>query len=231
MGKILFFNDDNMVGDFCFAKELFRALIPYKKKWFAQASINVAKDDELLTLARDSGCFYLLIGFESISPAAISASGKKCNVVEEYEEALRKIHSNGIAVHGMFIFGFDEDDEGVFERTVHYCQKLKLDTASFTILAPFPRSAIYESLDKAGRLLTKDWSQYTNVVFEPKQMSVDTLRSGTNWAWREFYKMHSMWGRLGIKTPILSGLWLWTLNSYLSARYVPERARRFADFN
>lgn len=225
-GKILFFNDDNIVGNFNFAKDLFRVLIPYKKKWYAQASVNVAKDDELLALARDSGCFYLFIGFESISPAVLSAVGKKVNVVEEYEEAVQNIHSHGIAVHGMFVFGFDEDDKGVFERTVHFCRKLKLDTASFAILAPYPGTAIYESLDKAGRILTKDWSRYDDVVFEPKQMSVETLRKGTDWAWREFYKLPSIYDRLGIRTHTLSGLGLWAMNIYLRSRYIPERARR-----
>ena len=226
MGKILFFTDDNIVGNFNFAKELFRTLIPYKKKWVAQASVNVAKDDELLALARDSGCVCLLIGFESISPAVLNAVGKKVNVVEEYEEAVRKIHSHGIAVHGLFIFGFDEDDENTFERTVLFCRKMKLDTASFAVLAPFPGTALYDSLDSAGRILTHDWSQYHDVVFEPKQMSVETLRKGTDWAWREFYKLPSIYDRLGIRTPTLSGIVLWAVNIYLGTCYVPERAMR-----
>ena len=222
----MFLNDDNIVGSFNFAKELFRALIPYRKKWFAQASINVAKNDELLALAAASGCITLLIGFESISPAVLSAVGKKCNVVDQYQEAVWKLHSYGIAVHGMFVFGFDEDDEDAFEQTVHFCQKLKLDTASFAILVPYPGTALYQSLDKAGRILTKDWSRYDDVVFEPKQMSVETLKRGVDWTWREFYKLHSIWGRLGIREPTFSTLVLWAMNLYLWARYIPQRDQR-----
>ena len=59
-GKYYFFVDDNIVGNPKFAKELFRAMIPYKIKWFGQASVTIAKDDELLELAAASGCIGLL---------------------------------------------------------------------------------------------------------------------------------------------------------------------------
>ena len=53
--KLIGFVDDNVVGNPKFAKELFRALIPYKVKWGAQASVTIARDDELLKLAAASG--------------------------------------------------------------------------------------------------------------------------------------------------------------------------------
>jgi radical SAM superfamily enzyme YgiQ (UPF0313 family) len=200
--------------------------MPYKKRWIAQASINVAKDDGLLALAAASGCMLMLIGFESISPTVIASIGKKQNTIGEYEEAVRKIHSFGIAVHGFFIFGFDQDDESVFESTVRFCRKIKLDTASFSVLVPYPGTSIYQSLDKEGRILTKDWSQYDDVVFEPKQMSVERLRQGVNWVWREFYRLPSILSRIGRRSPTLPTFLLWIANLYVMAHYGPRRAAR-----
>ena len=197
--RFIFFVDDNIVGNPKFAKELFRALIPYKIKWIAQASVTIARDDELLRLAAASGCIYLAIGFESLSPANLAAVGKKINVADEYENVVRKIHSHGIAVHGLFILGLDEDDEGIFQRTVRFSQRVRLESAQFAWPVPYPGTALYESLDKAGRILTKDWSQYeSNVVFEPNKMSRETLHKGRDWARRELYGLHSIWRRVGV---------------------------------
>ncbi len=197
--KFIAFVDDNIVGNPKFAKELFRALIPYKIKWVSQASVTVAKDDELLKLAAASGCISLFIGFESILPANLEAVHKKINVVDEYENVIRKIHSYGIAIHGFFIFGLDEDNEDVFRRTVRFAQKMRLETAQFDFLTPYPGTAVYESLDKAGRIVTKDWRRYGyDLVFEPKLMSPERLQKGHDWAWCEFYSLPSIWQRLGL---------------------------------
>jgi radical SAM superfamily enzyme YgiQ (UPF0313 family) len=229
--NLIVFLDDNIVGNLKFARELFRALIPYKIKWVAQASVTIARDDELLKLAADSGCISLFIGFESISPASLAAMGKKINVVDEYERVIKRIHSYGIAIHGFFIFGFDEEDEGVFRRTVHFAQKMRLETAQFDYLTPYPGTAFGESLDKAGRIVTKDWARYGfELVFEPRPMTRETLQRGHDWAWCEFYSLPSIWRRLGIRHP---HPWLfWTANLSYRAHWRKKRqtnSRKFLE--
>jgi len=211
--KLICFVDDNIAGNPKFAKELFRALVSYKLKWAAQASVTIARDDELLKLAAASGCMILLIGFETLSPGNLAAMGKRVNVVDKYEMVIRKIHSHGIAIHGFFILGLDEDDEYVFERTVRFAQKMQLESAQFAWPVPYPGTALYESLDKAGRIVTKDWSQYeSSIVFKPKLMSREILQKGRDWVWREFYSLPSIWSRLGITHRY--SVQLWALNLY-----------------
>lgn len=220
--KFIVFLDDNIVGNPKFAKELFRALIPYKIKWVAQASVTIARDDELLKLAAASGCISLFIGFESISPASLAAVGKRMNVVDEYESVIKRIHSHGIAIHGLFIFGFDEDDEGVFQRTVHFAQQMRLETAQFDYLTPYPGTALGESMDNAGRVVTKDWARYGyELLFEPRLMTRETLQSGHDWVWCEFYSLPSIWRRLGIRHhhPLV----FWIANLSFRARRRKER--------
>ncbi len=225
--KLIAFVDDNIVGNPKFAKELFRALVPYKIRWVAQASVTVAKDDEILKLAAASGCISLLVGFETLSPANLAAVGKRINVVDEYETVIRKIHSYGIAIHGFFILGLDEDDEDVFERTVRFAQKMRLESAQFAWPVPYPGTALYESLDKAGRIVTKDWRQYeSNVVFEPKLMSPEKLQKGYDWAWREFYSIPSIWKRIGVAHRNLVALWATNL-SFRSAWRKKSRSGGF----
>jgi len=206
--EFIVFVDDNIVGNPKFAEELFRALLPYKIKWVSQASVTVARNDELLKLAAASGCVDLFIGFETLSPANLAAVGKKVNIVDEYETVIKKIHSYGIAIHGFFILGLDEDDEEVFKRTLHFAQKMRLESAQFGWPVPYPGTAFYESLDKTNRIVTKDWSQYeSNVVFEPKLMSREMLQQRCDWVWREFYSLPSIWRRVGMVRRNLRDLW------------------------
>lgn len=216
--KYIVFVDDNIAGYPKFAKELFRALVPRNIKWVAQASVTIARDDELLKLAAASGCISLFIGFESISPACLAAVGKKINIVDEYEDVVKKIHSYGIGVHGFFIFGFDEDDKDVFTRTVRFAQKMRLETAQFDFLTPYPGTAFCEHLDKSGQIVTKDWSRYGyDVVFEPKSMSREMLQKGHDWAWYEFYGLPSIWRRLRLsrRHPLI----FWIVNLYYRAHW------------
>jgi len=207
----IFFVDDNIAGNHKFAKELFSALIPYKIKWFGQASVTIAKDDELLELAAASGCTGLLIGFESISQASLATVGKKINVVTEYQDVIRKIHSKKIVIHGFFIVGLDEDTEEVFMHTVRFAQKMRLESAGFAYPTPLPGTAFYESLDKDGRIITRDWSRYADeIVFEPKLMSREALHRGHMWASQEFFRLPSIWKRIGITHRNLA--WLWAIN-------------------
>ncbi len=207
------FVDDNIFGNPKFAKELFRALVPRKIRWIAQASVTVARDAELLNLAAASGCQDLLIGFETLSAANLATVGKRVNIVDEYETVIRKIHSHGIAIHGFFILGLDEDDEDVFARTVRFARKMRLESAQFAWPVPYPGTALCESLDKADRIITKDWSQYeSNVVFEPKLMSREMLKKGYDWAWREFYSLPSIWRRIGLVRRNLPVFWAMNLS-------------------
>lgn len=210
--KIVAFVDDNIIGNIRYAKELFRALIPLKIKWFSQASLNIAQDEELMDLAAASGCMGLFIGFESLSQENLKSIHKKQNKVEEYAQAIEKIHKHGLGIEGAFIFGMDGDDEGVFERTVRFARENKLEAAQFGVLTPFPGTPLYEQLERENRIFDRDWSHYdiSNVVFKPKNMSPETLYNGKNWAWEEFYSWGSILDRLGILRKY--GLFLWGLN-------------------
>ncbi|MFC1950910.1 B12-binding domain-containing radical SAM protein [Chloroflexota bacterium] len=211
--EIIFFMDDNIAGNPKFAKELFRALIPLKIRWLSQCSVTIAHDDELLRLAAKSGCIDLFLGIESVSTASLESVGKRINVVEQYEEIIRKIHAHGIAIHGFFIFGFDEDDEDVFDRTADFAIKNKLESAQFDLLTPYPGTKFYNKIVAEGRLMDGDWSQYGyKLLFEPMKMSAQTLHEKQQQVWRKFYSLPSIFKRIGLWRKHIVKLWY--LNLY-----------------
>ena len=195
--RTIFFVDDNITARPDYSKKLFQALIPLKIRWFGQSSLTIFKDDELLKLASKSGCFGLFIGFESLSSANLKKAGKTANHVKEYSTAIKKIHDHGIGIVGAFIFGFDLDDESVFEETVKFIDRNQLELASFSILTPLPGTRLYKRLEEEGRIIRRDWTKYTcgEVVFRPKLLTVEQLREGYDWARKQISSFPSIFRR------------------------------------
>jgi len=194
----IFFVDDNIAGKPSYAKELFRAFIPLKIKWFSQASLSIVKDRELLNLAQRSGCKGLFIGFESLSQENLKAMGKSMNRADDYKEAIKMIHDHGIGIQGSFIFGTDFDDKSVFSDVIRFIEKTRLEAVLFSVLTPFPGTRIYETLLRENRIIDTDWEKYdmNHVVFRPKKMAPKELQDGFNWAYRKLYGHRSILVRL-----------------------------------
>jgi radical SAM superfamily enzyme YgiQ (UPF0313 family) len=194
----VFFVDDNIVSNRAYAREFLSRLREFKVRWFGQASMNIASDPDILKLCQESGCAGLFLGFESLSAETISSVGKRVNRPEHYLDVVRKIHDHGIGIDGSFVFGFDTDDEGVFDRTIEFVLKAKLEIAYFSILTPYPGTRLHRRLVQENRLLTQDWSLYdaNHVVFRPSTFTPDQLLSGYVAALRELYSIPSIMKRL-----------------------------------
>ena len=197
--KNFIFLDDNIIGHPSYAKELFAALKPLKISWVGQSSISMlVKDDELLTLAAESGCTGLFIGLESVKEAQMNALRKSFKSLEGLEAALKKMRKAGIFALASMIFGFDEDTKDVFDDTVKFLIKNKVHTVSFNVLTPYPGTKTFQKMKGEGRLLTDDWKYYdhSTVVFQPKNMSPYELMAGKIRSRKEFYSARSILRRL-----------------------------------
>ncbi len=183
------FVDDNICGNPAYARELFAGLQPLHRVWGGQTDITLARDAELLRLYAASGGRYAFIGFESLSEKNLAAINKQWGNLREYGEAIRTLHAAGLNILGSFIFGLDDDDPGIFRRTVDFVNRTGLDAAQYHILTPFPGTRLYTAMDEAGRIVERDWSRYHTgeVVFTPQGMTAAELQDGYGIAWRETY--------------------------------------------
>jgi radical SAM superfamily enzyme YgiQ (UPF0313 family) len=194
LGKHLLFMDDNLTYDADHAKELFRRMIPLKKRWFSQTSTQIAQDDELLDLAARSGCRGLFIGFESLSQAGLKGLKKEFNTAGSFGENVRKIHSHGIGICAAIVLGNDFDTTSVFRETLDFLLDANIDAMQATIMTPFPGTPLFDELDQQGRIIDKDWAHYDfrHVVFEPKNLSREELKEGHDWLLTKFYSWRSI---------------------------------------
>src|SRR5688572_16886552 len=92
-------------------------------------------------------------------------------------------------VNGSFVFGMDDDDETVFDRTVDWAVGQGIETATFHILTPYPGTALYQRMAAQGRLLHSNWDLYDtrHVVFRPAKLTPAALEAGYWRAYRKFY--------------------------------------------
>jgi radical SAM superfamily enzyme YgiQ (UPF0313 family) len=197
--KLILFADDNIMGNRENTKELINRLIKLNITYIVQIPISIAKDDEMLELFAKSKCKKFYIGFESIFGENLKQMNKaKCNKAEEYAENIEKIQSYGIEVYGSFIFGYDFDDESVFEKTVKFINDTNIANPVVTVLTPLPGTRLFERFRYENRLLHTDWSKYdlNHVCFMPKMMSPEALQNGYLWARQQIYSYESIFKRL-----------------------------------
>ncbi|MGI5864008.1 MAG: B12-binding domain-containing radical SAM protein [Myxococcales bacterium] len=169
----LFFVDNSLAQNKQWELDLFKAIAPLKRSF---VSHPIEDDEEVLKAAADAGAWY-------IYQAVFDTSDYIRNRVKRYKD-------HGIAVEGTILLGLDEHDEDYIKRLVDFLLEIDLDLAEFTVLTPFPHTRTYDDLEKAGRILTKDWKRYTagDVVIQPAKMSPDKLQELYHYAWDTFYK-------------------------------------------
>jgi radical SAM superfamily enzyme YgiQ (UPF0313 family) len=179
--KVVFIVDDNIFADREYVLSLFRVLSTKRKSFAIQAPTTIGQDEELLDLMAEAGFVSVLIGFQSVNRSSLKWACLQHNRVEDYETLTERIHARGMMITGFFIFGFDTDDPGTFERTVEMIRRIRLDTVYLYILTPYPGTTFYSQLEKEGRLLTgkrRSHFGWSRAVFLPKNMSPEALENG-----------------------------------------------------
>lgn len=174
----ILFIDDNLVGDYSYAKKLFGEMIPLGKKWTSQMTLSFADDSELLDLAAKSGCVSAFVGIESLSKENLLSVNKSVNRIDRIEQQIAKVRSKGIEIEAAFITGLEHDDLGVFENIYEFCEKNKISNVNVWVYTPFPGTPIYSRFLKEGRILSRDWALYDfqHVVIQPKEISPEVLQ-------------------------------------------------------
>ncbi len=169
----LFIVDNSLALDTEWEIELFKAMIPLKKKW---VSHTIEDKDEVLDLAAQAGAWY-------VYQAVFDTSDYIRNRIKRY-------HDYGIAVEGTVLLGLDNQTEDDIKRLIDFLLEINLDLAEFTVLAPFPHTKAYSDLVKQNRIFDHDWNHYNagKVVYQPKHMSPERLQELYYYAWDTFYK-------------------------------------------
>ncbi len=172
----LFIVDNSLAQDKRWEMDLFREMIPLKKKWCCHPIEN---DEEVLDLAARAGAWYV---YQAIFDTS-----------DYIRDRVKRYKDYGIAVEGTILLGLDDHTEDYIKKLVDFLLEIDLDLAEFTVLTPFPHTRAFEDIQRENRLLSCNWRDYTTdkVVFRPKQMSAEKLQEMYFYAWDTFYKSES----------------------------------------
>jgi radical SAM superfamily enzyme YgiQ (UPF0313 family) len=187
-----FFADDIFTANKKRAKDIMRGMIKrgLTPEWGAQVRTETVDDPELLELMRDSNCFNVYVGFESINPRTLKLFQKKQDLAK-IERSIERFHAHDIRIHGMFVVGSDEDDVETIDATAEFALKHDIDSIQFMIMTPIPGSPDWDhNFAKGDRyVFNKNWQFYDghHVVHHPRKMSPYELQVAAIGAMEKFY--------------------------------------------
>jgi radical SAM superfamily enzyme YgiQ (UPF0313 family) len=197
--RFVVFTDNNLMADPAYGLALCAALARRRLLWTAALTIDAARHPRLVAAMAASGCQGVFIGLETLRDETLALQRKRTLPPSAYTDAIGRFHEHGIEVNGSFVFGFDADGPEVFDRTVDFIVAERLECATFHILTPFPGTPLFDALDAAGRILTRDWGRYdtAHAVFRPARMTPAELEAGYRHAYRRLYE----WGTVLARRP------------------------------
>jgi len=156
----VFLVDDNFIGN----KKNVKLMLPYLVKWmkeheypfwlYTEASLNLADDDELLTLMGEAGFHSVFIGIESPSLESLRETQKYQNLHGDMLSKIHKIQGFGLEVMAGFIVGFDHDTEEIFQSQIEFITAAKIPMAMIGPLNAMPNTQLWDRLKREGRLVT-----------------------------------------------------------------------------
>ena len=193
-GRHLYFLDDHLFGDRRFAAALFEGMRGMGRLFQGAATVDSILRGDLVERAADAGLRSLFVGFETLAPGNLVESNKRQNLGRDYAAVAKRLHDLGIMINGSFVFGMDEDDETVFQRTVDWGIEHGLTTATYHIQTPYPGTRLFSRMEADGRLVTRNWDLYDtrHVVYRPARLTPKELKDGYDRAYREFYRWSSI---------------------------------------
>lgn len=190
----VFMVDDNFIGN----KRNVKLLLKELKEWMrakdypfsfdTEASVDLAKDDELLDLMAECSFKKVFLGIETPDESSLALTQKFQNTRDPLSESVDKITRSGLQVMAGFIIGFDNEKKGAGDRIVQFVEQTAIPMAMFSMLQALPNTALWHRLEKEGRLLDRgaNINQTTLMNFIPTRPIEDIANEYVN----GFYQLY-----------------------------------------
>ena len=186
--------DDNIFSNREYAMELCREIKKLKMKWMTQCSIDIAKDEELLQLIADSGCYVLSFGLESITKESLKSMNKSWANPDKYGEQINIIRKHGIDISTEMVVGADGDTLETIKNTATFIGENHIAVPRFYILTPIPGTKFFEEMQEQNRIYNTDIYSYNacEAVHIPKNMKPEELTQAYWDLYNEVYSIKNI---------------------------------------
>jgi radical SAM superfamily enzyme YgiQ (UPF0313 family) len=195
----VFIVDDNFTVHRRWARQVLEALTRWNDehatdpvRFLTQASLDIARDADMLARCRAAGLRTLFVGVETVNEESLKETGKRQNLLLPVAEAVSRIVESGIAVEAGIIIGFDHDGPDIFKRLFDFFQTSPLPFLSIGVLTAPAQTDLHKRLTREGRIIGEVWETSAGSPFEtnirPAQMDRDALLRGTKTLAMELYR-------------------------------------------
>ena len=182
----VFIVDDNFIGNKREVRKMLPELIAWQKanhypfKFLTEASVNLAYDEELMSLMSIANFGDVFLGLETPCNDSLKEAGKTQNVGKDLREAVVQLQNHGLHVMGGFMVGFDHDNpDTIFRDQLKFIQSAGVPVAMIGTVTALPGTRLWHRLREEGRLLSEASGNNTagETNFEPT-MGMTTLVAG-----------------------------------------------------
>lgn len=180
---VVYFVDDNFIGNRKAAREMLPHLIDWQRRhdyplqFACEATLNLAKQTEILTLMRQAHFVTVFVGIETPEVEALKLMRKEQNVALPMMEAIRTLNGYGLEVTSGIILGLDSDTAQTEGRLKAFIDHAKVPVLTINLLQALPRTPLWDRLKREGRLIADDCGLESNVRFlRPYDEVVGTWR-------------------------------------------------------
>lgn len=195
----VFLVDDNFTVNRRRAGEVLDALTAWNAahaedpiRFLTQASLDIARDADLLDRCREAGLRTFFMGVETTNSASLREAGKRQNLLLPLDEAISRIIAKGLAVQAGVIVGFDHDGPEIFSELLEFFQDSPLPDLSLGVLTAPAATDLHRRLAQEGRLAGEIWETSAGSPFEtnisPALMSREALLAGAAGLCSELYR-------------------------------------------
>ena len=156
--RSIFMVDDNFIGNKRNVKLLLKGLKTWQQDnqypfdFATEASVDLAKDQELMDLMVDCNFTSVFVGIETPDEDSLQLTMKFQNTRDSLADSVDRITRAGLRVMAGFIIGFDGEKQGAGDRIVNFVEKTGIPTTTFAMLQALPHTALWHRLEKEGRL-------------------------------------------------------------------------------
>ncbi|HVE13155.1 MAG TPA: B12-binding domain-containing radical SAM protein [Elusimicrobiota bacterium] len=233
------FVDDNFIGNRKAAARLLRELIAWSEArgrpfyFSTEATITLAKDEELLGLMRAADFRHVFIGIETPDPALLRSTRKAQNALAPVAGAVRRIHEAGLMVLAGFIVGFDGEKPGAAQAIERLVEETGICVAMTGLLTSLPNTQLDRRLAAEGRLFARDGAMVLREEVDQTSAGLNFLTSRPRAeilaeyreALARMYSPAGYFGRMGRFLEALQPAWRHRPTKGMAARYGKAFAR------
>jgi radical SAM superfamily enzyme YgiQ (UPF0313 family) len=166
----VYFVDDNFIGNKKATREMLPHLVEWQKKnaypmlFACEATLNIAKQTEVLELMREAQFVGLFVGIETPEADALKAMRKEQNVTLPMLDSIKTLNDYGLEVTSGIILGLDTDSDDTESRLIDFIEISKIPMLTINLLQALPKTPLWDRLERDQRLI-EDQTRESNVVF------------------------------------------------------------------